>query len=428
MKHNRRNYLRFLAELVSASKATVIFLILLFLLVSFSNSYMISEVSKFNKIIDRSREMELEGRYFHQLGFSAFNFDASDYRRLIDQLLDSKSIKDVTFLNYPSTVAANGSEESWDTGFVVYGLSDSHANPVEILEIHDTDNNLISTLEVNHVLLDESAMAEYKKGDQIKFFTYYLPVDSDYHLEEISFDVIVDGFVRRDEIVFEPGRNPANLSNILTTVYDPLDGIAEALEGGAHGYYCFCSVLENNDELINFNEETPLLQIITPVDGVDQSTFFNDVKQCGLRPQELVSYDQALNSYLDRHAAEIRLIKTFGISIIILTVCVVLTVFVSWYTYKRKELGIFVLSGCPWKAAILLSATPYYFSILIGGLLGFSAWSLYEKFCRFELNTIGWKTAVLLMTAYICIYSIGVAVYYFMYKRFSPIDLYKDRE
>ena len=97
MKHNRRNYLRFLAELVSASKATVIFLILLFLLVSFSNSYMISEVSKFNKIIDRSHEMELEGRYFYRLGFSTFNFDASDYRRLIDQLLDSKSIKDVTF-------------------------------------------------------------------------------------------------------------------------------------------------------------------------------------------------------------------------------------------------------------------------------------------------------------------------------------------
>ena len=320
-------------------------------------------------------------------------------------------------MNYPSTVAANGSEESWDIGFVVYGLSDSHANPVEILEIHDTDNNLISTLEVNHVLLDESAMAEYKKGDHINLFTYYHPADSNHHLEEISFDVIVVGFDRRDEIVFEPGRNPANLSNILTTVYDPSDGIAEALENGVHGYYCFCSVLSNNDELINFNEETPLLQIITPVDGVDQSTFFNDVKQCGLRPQELVSYDQALNSYLDRHAAEIRLIKTFGISIIILTVCVVLTVFVSWYTYKRKELGIFVLSGCPWKAAILLSATPYYFSILIGGLLGFSAWSLYEKFCRFELNTIGWKTAVLLMAYYICIYSIGVAVY-----------LYKDRE
>lgn len=429
MKHNHRNYLQFWAELVFATKATVIFLILLFSLVSFTNCYMISEMSKYNKVIDRSHEMQLEGRYFYQLGFSSLNFKASDYERLLNLRLESKNIRDVTFLNFYSGDGAEGEYNNWDKFFFIYNLSDSHDDPTKILTVHDINNIPVNSLEINHVLLDESARKIYKTGDHINLYIEYKADVNDHNLTDACIDVVVDGFIRRDEVIIDTSHGTlVDLSSVFTTVLDPTDTTAEALNAGWPAYFCFCSVLSDNGHLINFNEDMPLLLIITPEEGVDQGSFINDIEQSGLKPQELVSYEQLLNNYQDSHADELRLIKTFGIAIIILTICVVLTVFVGWYTYKRNELGIFVLSGCPWKAAILLSASPYYFSILIGGFLGFSVWSMYEKFYRFELNTIGWKTAGLLMTVYIFIYSLGVFIYYFMFKRCSPVELYRTRE
>jgi len=129
--------------------------------------------------------------------------------------------------------------------------------------------------------------------------------------------------------------------------------------------------------------------------------------------------------WLANHKDEIRMIKTFSLAISLLTLCVMITIFVSWYTYKRKELGIFVISGCSWKTAILLSVLPYYFSIIIGGLSGFSGWALYEKYWKTEFNVIRWKTFLMLIVVYIIIYSIGVLIYYLMYRRSSPVSLYR---
>lgn len=428
MKTEHRNYLHFWADLVFKEKAAVIFLMLLLSLVSFSNCYMISEVSKFNKIIDRSHEMHLEGRYFLQIGYSTFSNTPTENKELLNRLLDSKSIEDVTFLNYFSGGGTDGDDINWNTVFFIYNLSDSHVDPTRILSIHDINNVPISSLEVNHVLLDEEAKKNYKVGDHIKLYTYYYDSDTDERFKSVIIDAVIDGFIRRDELVIDTSHTPVDLSLIFTTVYDPTHDTAEALKEGIPGCFCVCSVLSTNGNLINSNEDLPCLAIITPKEGIEQTAFFNDIKQCGLMPQELMSYEQLLDNYLASHKDEIRLIKTLSLAISMLTVCVIITLFVSWYTYKRKELGIFVISGCPWKKAILFSVMPYYFSIVVGGLVGLSGWALYEKFEKIELNVIGWKTAFFLMLSYIFIYSIGVLIYYLMYIRYSPVSLYRDRE
>ena len=433
MKHNRKNYLRFLAELVSASKATVIFLILLFSLVSFSNCYMISEVTKFNKIIDRSHEMHLEGRYFFQGGLAGFLRSEAENRELINNLIDSESIKDVTVLNYFSgggvvSDSVVGNSEDWETGFWLYNLSDSHKDPSRILTVHDINDVPITSLEPNHVMLDETARKEYKVGDHINLCITYFPSDAHTPYSEAVIDVVVDGFIRRDEMVINTNRNPIDLSLVFTTVCDPSEDTGVAQFEGHRIYLGVCSVFSANGQLINSNEYSPGLYIITPEDGVEQTVFFNDIKQCGLNPQDLVSYERMLDNYLANHKDEIRMIKTFSLAISLLTLCVMITIFVSWYTYKRKELGIFVISGCPWKTAILLSVLPYYFSIIIGGLSGFSGWALYEKYWKTEFNVIRWKTFLMLIVVYIIIYSIGVLIYYLMYRRSSPVSLYRDRE
>lgn len=434
MKHNRRNYLRFLAELVSASKATVIFLILLFSLVSFSNCYMISEVSRFNKIIVRSHEMHLEGRYFFQGGLAGFLRSDAENRELLNSLIDSESIKDVTVLNYFSGggVVSDfvvGNSENWETGFCLYNLSDSHKDPSRILTVHDINDVPITSLKPNHVLLDETARKEYKVGDHINLSIIYFPSDAHTPYSEAVIDVVVDGFIRSDEMVINSNRSLVDLSLVFTTVCDPLEGTGETQQVEGHRIYLgVCSVLSANGQLVNSNEDSPCLYIITPEDGAEQTVIFNDIKQCGLNPQDLISYERLLDNYLANHKDEIRMIKTFSLAISLLTLCVMITIFLSWYTYKRKELGIFVISGCPWKTAILLSVLPYYFSIIIGGLSGFSGWALYEKYWKTEFNVIRWKTFLMLIVVYIIIYSIGVLIYYLMYRRSSPVSLYRDRE
>ena len=433
MKTGHRHYLQFWAALVFKEKAAVIFMMLLFFLVSFSNCYMFSEVSRFNKIIVRSHEMHLEGRYFCLGGLAGFLRSDAENKELTSNLIDSESIKDVTVLNYFSGggVVSNyvvGNSEDWETGFCIYNLSDSHEDPTRIMTIHDINDIPITSLEPNHVLLDETAQKEYKVGDHINLSIIYFPSDAHTPYSEAVIDVVVDGFIRSDEMVINTNRSLIDLSQVFTTVCDPLEGTGEAQVEGHRLYLSVCSVLSANEQLINYNEYSPCLYIITPEDSAEKTVFFNDVKQCGLNPQDLVSYERLLDNYLVNHKDEIRMIKTFCLAISLLTLCVMITIFVSWYTYKRKELGIFVINGCPWKTAILLSVSPYYFSIIIGGLLGFSGWVLYEKFWRTEFNIIGWKTFLMLMVAYILIYSIGVLIYYLMYRRSSPVSLYRDRE
>lgn len=433
MKSGHRYYLQFWADLVFKEKAAVSFMIMLFFLVSFSNCYMISEASRFSKIIVRSREMYLEGRYFCQGGLADFLRSDAEIRELRNSLIDSESIKDVTVLNYFSgggvvSDSVVGNSEDWKTVFSIYNLSDSHEDPTRIMTIHDINDVPITSLEPNHVLLDETAQKEYKVGDHINLSIIYFPSDTHTPYSEAIIDVVVDGFIRSDEMVINTNRSLTDLSSVFTTVCDSLEGTGEAQVEGYRLYLCVCSVLSANDYLINYNEYFPCLYIITPETGAEKTVFFNDVKRCGLNPQDLVSYESLLDNYIANHKDEIRMIKAFSLAISLLTLCVMITIFVSWYTYKRKELGIFVISGCPWKTAILLSVSPYYFSIIIGGFLGFSGWALYEKFWRTEFNVIGWKTSLLLMVAYIFIYSIGVLIYYLMYRRSSPVSLYRDRE
>ena len=311
MKSKQRNYLSFWAELVFKEKATVIFLILLLFLVSFSNCYMVSEATRFNKIIERSREMHLEGRYFWQMGFFSFQNTRAENMELINRLIGSEHIKDVTVLNYFSGGGVVGDHDNWEKGFCMYSLSDSHEDPTKILTIHDINDVPITSLEPNHVLLDESARKDYKVGDHIGLYTNYFASDTDTLYSEAVIDVIVDGFIRRDEVVINTSRTPVDLSRVFTTVSDPLEGTGEYWIEGHRIYLSVCSVLCVDGHLVNSNEDLPGLVIITPEDGAEQTVLFNDIKQCGLNPQDLVSFEQLLDNYLTNNKDEIRFIKTF---------------------------------------------------------------------------------------------------------------------
>ena len=422
-----RNNIFLCADFIFEAKTTVLFLILLFSLLSFMNCCSISYNLKSRYFSLRARQMELSGKYFYQLGFRP-DANYSDDKELIRRLIDSDSIDDVICLNYFSGTGVDNSQGKWNSLFVIYNLSASHIDPEKILSVNNIAGEPISSLKPNHILLDDTAKNKYKIGDYFPMWIEYISTDPNIHVEEASIDVVVDGFFSREESVIYTGHRLTDLSSVFTTVYDPIHPIDSMIIDGYPSYYCICSVLKHNNTIINFGESLPLLLIISPEDGVSREELFNDLSECGLNPQETRSYEQLQKSLYEKNDKEQRFSRVIAISITVLSICVLIGTFMSWYTFKRKELAIYVLCGGAWKKCILLSVSPYYFSIIVGGMLGPAVWSIYKRFILNELNNIPVKTILLLILTYCGIYTIVVFIYYILFKHLSPAELYRTKE
>ena len=427
MKNRFLNRAGLWADLVIEAKLTVSVLAVLISLISFLVCWAVSNEIKYNYISVRSQQMKLQGRYFYQLGFRT-ETDYSDNEELIRELLSKKSIQDVTCLNYFSGTGADVVEGEWRSLFLIYNLSDSHEDKGKILSVPGLDGQVISYLSPNHVLLDESANGEYSIGDHFNLRIEYISTYPNTHVEEADIDVTVDGFVRREESIIYTGHQLTDLSRVFTTVYDPTHPIENAVIGGYPSYYCICSVLEYEGKSINFNETLPQMLVITPRDGADLDDLYQDLSECGLNPQELRSYEQLFDEYTAVNAQNRRLALIFLFSATGTAACVVFGIMLSWYTFHRREIAIYTLCGGSLKSSIMLSASPYYFSIITGGLVGVLAWILYERFIKVEATSITGLMPVLLIVIYIVFYSAALLVYYLFYRRISPVDLYRIKE
>lgn len=415
------------ADYIFEAKATVLVLILLLSLTSFINLSIESKQKQFEKYLYRSEQMQLNGRYFYQLGYRP-EASYTDNEELIEALTNSKSIKDVTCLNYFSGVGADSKEGELNSLFAIYNLCDSHVDNNKILSVRDYKGKLINYLEPNHVLLDESARTKYKIGDHFSLCIEYISTSPDIHVEEAFIDVEIDGFIRQDENVIYTGHQLTDLSRIYTTVYDPSHPIESMVIDGYPTYYCVCSVLVTNGRVINYNELVPQLLIIKTNDGINHTELFNELSKCGLDPQKIVSYEKLKDNYCKKHEDEVRVLSIYAVSSTILTICVVLCIFIDWYVNKRNELAIFVFCGCQWKNSILLSVSPYYFSIIVGVCFGSLFFTWYKKQIANELNNLTIVNELILLTTYLCIYSLAVFIYYSVFKRYSPVELYRTKE
>lgn len=420
-----KNALCLWAEYIFEELTTVIFLILLLSFMTFEICNMYTLVQRYNSILEVSKY--LNDVYFYQLGFRADSTYKED-KEWIESLIRSGYVEDVTPLNYFSGNGAEIEDGEWETIFAVYNISSSHEDPSRIIPIRTIDGAIIDTLSPNKIILDESANSRYEIGDSFEMWIQYISVEDEIKVEESIIPVEVVGFVSRDEMVIYTGHQPTDLSRVYSTVYNPLHSLETMIIGGYPSYYCIASSFKDGNKTINYSEITPQMLLITPEKGVDENAFLSELEEYGISSNEIVSYSQLKENYVKDHFEELRHCTMIIIIMVIITITTMLVVFIDWYTQKRSELAILTFCGATWTKSIVITVSPYIFSLFMGTVLGSILWNTYTFIVKSEMIIIKWYWYLLLFFVYGLLFGLGVMVYFCKYKKLVPADIYKTRE
>ena len=384
-----------------------------------------TQVRRYNAILDVSKV--LSDKYFYQIGFRAGSTYKDD-KEWIESLRGLDQVDDVISLNYFSGNGAEIENGEWTTIFAIYNISSSHEDESRIIPIRTTDGTTVDSLQPNEILLDESAESVYEIGDRFDLWIQYVSVEDSIRVEESIIPATVVGFVSKNEMVIYTGRQPTDLSNVYTTLYNPSHSIETMIIGGYPSYYCLASCFKDGDKTINYSEISPQMLLITPKENVNEDEFLSALENKGLSRDGIVSYSQLKENYIRNHQEEIRHCIALIIVVSAITISTVLTMFVDWYTRKRNEVAILTVCGSTLSRSIMLSVSPVYFSFMMGTLIGSLLWNTYELIVGSEMIMVQWYLYVVLFLVLSGVFSVGVLLYYFKFKRMSPFELYATKE
>ena len=430
----KKNTLYLWAEIVFEERIQILFMMILVIVITFASSLAITSFLRYSSVISGAHMMKLDDKYFCQASFN-FNLMSDDERKdTIERIRSLECVDDCICtgffngsgvqLKQSATIPGTLDNSDYECVFVAASLTCDSESPEEIFPVVTTDGRFVTSLLPNHILLDEAASSVFTKGETFSFLTM---VNTDDGIEYSEYELTVDGFVDGKSLMFDDTNSLNDLSQLLQPIYNLKDTAVDRVVDGDKGcYYILASILDNGIHRLNFNETSPSLLILSVRDGYSGEDLENALSEEGLTTE---SYSALEKAYKEEYSNEMRS------SLIMLSVSAILIIgtlsgcFINWYSSKKKELVIYTLLGATWNESIMLSITPYLFSICIGVALGSLMSRLKALFIDYdssEILSVGWYFMIFALC--ILVYGLTSLIYLLIYRKQSPVELYKAKD
>lgn len=414
----KKNRILLWADIVWNEKWQVLFLAILLCVVSIANCYSFAKYREYN--------------YYHEIipyMDNSYFYDNEDMNNMADKIYYSTKREDVLISKenkvYDCLFCGSAEEISGytedDKTISLFSL------PIDIGEgkIHPVrcvDGKILTKLNPNEVILDGSMEGKHEVGDVIE-----CRID---HVQREEGEIKLQRNIRYDLKVVAFTANTERLVDSLTVYPKSLNRIYVSMQDlkGQYDVGGIISYLDNGESVAIARTYLPMGCIFFLHDGYNEDDLHNELKAQGFDDGGLTSYRYLLEKYDKDYADEIRTSKIMLTVSAILTIAVIMSAFFSNYIHKRKELAVYNLLGSTWSESIIISLTPYVLSIILGTILGWTAWTLFT----FAGNNGALRLPLIyfaqIFVIYLIIYSLMGLIYYLFYYRMNPVDQYRTRE
>lgn len=408
----------------------VAILSILICLVTLTNCYTYVAFREYNAFSSLIKKWDFNDYYFYSLGmFDSVNVEDIKSLNSVQNLIAINDdngcgfaflLKDGKEIDFDSNP-----QDIFERSFWVHNLSKNQHDVAEIFSIRTVDGRTINRLEPNQILLDEDAQKFYKKGDTILVSfdaSYYDGEEYILNIQNIEAEIV--GFVSKDMLIIESGRG-----NGLDYIFRPLDSFPDdtivsfEMEMGVPASHLITSVFECEGTYYNVEEDYPVLLMIKKNEDASVEDFILDLDSVGIGATKLNYFDDMWQEFQRNHKETVRNSLIFQIVAIVVTLVVIVSSFVEWYTHKNYELIIYNICGCPWKECVLLTAVPNVLALIIGTLIATVVWNFSNSSSRIS----PWVFALYLV-AYMVVYIFILIIYYLLYRNKNTSALYNSKE
>lgn len=410
------------ADIVWEEKWRVILLAILICVITIANCSAYSQYKKFNYF--REIHPYMENAYFSANASKVQNNRYASLSR--ENILNIKENEVYNVLCFSYGMDLTGYLNQKGDSIQLYSFPvDFSSN--RILPVRTIDGRIITELKPNEVLLDDSAKRLYAIGDviTIKAFGIYGTAIEPRFNDDVLYQFKVVGFVSRtDYIVTDAGMRTLN------DIYNPVKDLSVYYGDGNH-VRGIISYLDNGRFILcdGLLSQTLSGVVFIIKDGYTEKDLRDELISQGYDDSMLISYNSMLERYEHDYADEIRTSKIMLIVSIILSVAVIASAFFSNYICKRRELAIYVLLGNTWNQSVFLSLTPYVLSLVLGTLMGCSYWYYNTQIQAGDMGlSIPSGLFIILFLIYLILFSILGLLYFYVFKKLSPVEQLRDKE
>lgn len=430
-----KNRLVLWTRVIADEIVSEILLIILIVSLTISVTFSYVTVTRYKRYKTAGELFKIRECYFYKLSLDeGFMSNEKEHIKMINKINSLDSVERAVGVNtnsYYMTIfnepyKGNGKDAfpKEDDAIGVIGVtfvSSDYSNN-NIFPIVTTDNRIIREMNYDQIVLDESAQSVYSVGDKIWVDGVY--VDFDKQLIEPRYaQVEIIGFVSKNQLIINSGSNTGDLKAFYATFHD-FEGEAE-VEDNLPLYFGLATGFAGNHEVFFSSINDPQMLIIFKNGDYSESEMIEQMKGIISNPTAVTPYKYYEEVYEKDYYTEIKLSIIYMFMSIVLVFVSLIVFLKRWYDTRKEELITYYILGTTWRESVLMSLSPYFFSLFLGSLLGALIWNKYSLETDDYLNMVKPTFYICLFLAYVVLYICCALPYYLMNMRNNPIEIYK---
>ena len=433
-----KNKLLLWSTVIFDELGSILLLVLLMILLTITVSFSFVTVRRYNRFKAAGELFSIRGSFFYRLSLDeGFISNKNDHKRMLDKINSLDSVKRAVGLNtnsYFMTIVStprmkDGVEdypqEGDGVGVIGVTFVASDYSSDDIFPVITTDNRIIRKMNTDQIILDESARSVYSVGDKI----WVDGIAVDYETGELEpryAQVEIIGFISRNQLILNSGSGKRDLKSLYTTLHD-LEGETETVEGVPF-YFGLATGFAGKHDVYFSSLNDPQMLVITKNEEYSETEMLRQLEGIISNPDAVTPYSYYEEVYENEYYTEIKLSIIYTILASVLATVSLISFLKRWYDNRKEELIIYYVLGTTWRESILISLSPYIFSLVTGILTGALLWNAYSYRTEDYLNRIVPISFVMLFVVYLLLFIICALPYYLSNVKKNPIEIYKSRE